>query len=139
MRPVRCLFRRLIVRQCSSWMERRESIPPFERVRWVCELRDRVGRRLYNCYAYGGFLLWWLPEEAVFIDGRMPTWRSGGRQIFEDYVVLCLTDPPRLSVSSTYSVDWAMMWRKSLLDEALAREQTWKWKYYEDGEVAIYV
>lgn len=97
-----------------------------------------MGRRLYNGYAYGGFLLWWLPEEQVFINGRMPTWRSGDCRIFQDYVALSLTDPPRLSVSSTYSVDWAMGRRKSLLEEALAREQTWK-REYIDGEVAIYV
>jgi hypothetical protein len=111
---------------------------PIEAVQWVREHRDRVGRRLYNDYAYGGFLLWWLPEEKIFIDGRMPAWRNGARQIFQDYVALSLTDPPRLSVLSTYSVDWAMVRRKSLLDEALAREQTWK-REYEDGKVAIYV
>jgi hypothetical protein len=111
---------------------------PIEAVQWVREHRDRVGRRLYNDYAYGGFLLWWLPEEQIFIDGRMSAWRSGDRWIFQDYVALSLTDPPRLSVLSTYSVDWAMVRRNSLLDEALAREQTWK-RQYEDGKVAIYV
>jgi len=111
---------------------------PIEAVQWVREHRDRVGRRLYNDYGYGGFLLWWLPEEQIFIDGRMPAWRSGERWIFRDYVALSLTDPPRLSVLDMYSVDWAMVRRKSLLDEALAREQIWK-REYEDGKVAIYV
>jgi hypothetical protein len=97
-----------------------------------------VGHRLYNDYAYGGFLLWWLPEVKIFIDGRMPAWHSGDRWIFQDYVAVSLTDPPRLSVLSIYSVDWAMVRRRSLLDEALAREQTWK-REYDDGKVAIYV
>lgn len=111
---------------------------PIEAVQWVRAHRDRVGHRLYNDYAYGGFLLWWLPEEKIFIDGRMPAWRRGDRRIFQDYVALSLTDPPRLSILSAYSVDWAMVRRKSLLDEALAREQTWQ-REYEDGKVAIYV
>jgi hypothetical protein len=111
---------------------------PIEAVQWVRAHRERVGRRLYNDYAYGGFLLWWLPEEKIFIDGRMPAWRSGDRRIFQDYVALSLTDPPRLSVLNAYLVDWAMVRRKSLLDEALAREQTWK-REYEDRKVAIYV
>ena len=68
----------------------------------------------------------------------MPAWRSGDRWIFQDYVALSLTDPPQLSVLSIYSVDWAIVRRKSLLDEALARERTWK-REYEDGKVAIYV
>lgn len=111
---------------------------PIEAVQWIREHRDRVGSRLYNDYAYGGFLVWWLPEEKIFIDGRMPAWRSGDRRIFEDYVALSLTDPPKLSVLSTYSVDWAIVRRKSLLDEALARETAWR-QEYEDGKVAIYV
>lgn len=111
---------------------------PIEAVQWVRAHRDRVGSRLYNDYAYGGFLLWWLPEEKIFIDGRMPAWRRGDRKIFQDYVALSLTDPPSLSVLRAYSVDWAIVKKKSLLDEALAREQTWRWEY-EDGKVAIYV
>jgi hypothetical protein len=31
-----------------------------------------------------------------------------------------------------------MVQRRSLLDEALAREQTWK-REYEDGKVSIYI
>ena len=50
---------------------------PIEAVQWVREHRDRLGRRLYNDYAYGGFLLWWLPEEKIFIDGRMPPGEAG--------------------------------------------------------------
>ncbi|MEY4705291.1 MAG: hypothetical protein RL042_1496 [Nitrospirota bacterium] len=111
---------------------------PIEAVQWVREHRDRVGSRLYNDYAYGGFLVWWLPEEKIFIDGRMPAWRSGDRRIFEDYVALSLTDPPSLSILSAYSVDWAIVKKKSLLDEALSREQTWRRKY-EDEKVSIYV
>ncbi|MCX5723375.1 MAG: hypothetical protein NTX84_02425 [Nitrospirae bacterium] len=111
---------------------------PIEAVQWVRDHRDRVGHRLYNDYAYGGFLLWWLPEEKIFIDGRMPAWRSGDRRIFQDYVALSLTDPPSLSVLSAYSVDWAIVRRGSLLDEALAREQDWR-REYEDEKVSIYV
>ncbi len=111
---------------------------PIEAVQWVREHRDRLGQRLYNDYAYGGFLLWWLPEEKIFIDGRMPAWRSGDRLIFQDYVALSLTDPPRLSVLTAYSVDWAIVRKKSLLDEALAGEPTWL-REYQDGKVSIYV
>lgn len=111
---------------------------PIEAVQWVQSHRELVGTRLYNDYTYGGFLLWWLPAEKIFIDGRMPAWRSGDRRIFQDYVALSLTDPPNLSILSVYSVDWAIVKKKSLLDEALAHEQTWQ-REYEDGKVSIYV
>lgn len=111
---------------------------PIEAVQWVQSHRELVGTRLYNDYTYGGFLLWWLPEEKIFIDGRMPAWRSGSRRIFQDYVALSLTDPPNLSILSAYSVDWAIVKKQSLLDEALARETAWQ-REYEDGKVSIYV
>ncbi|HEV2402924.1 MAG TPA: hypothetical protein VGS08_01855 [Candidatus Saccharimonadales bacterium] len=31
---------------------------------------------LFNDYNYGGYLIWQLPNEPVYIDGRMPTWRQ---------------------------------------------------------------
>ena len=31
---------------------------------------------LFNAYDYGGYLIWKLPSEPVYIDGRMPSWRN---------------------------------------------------------------
>jgi hypothetical protein len=31
--------------------------------------------RLFSNYGWGGYLIWKLPGEKVFIDGRMPSWR----------------------------------------------------------------
>lgn len=31
--------------------------------------------RLFSSYAWGGYLIWKLPNQKVFIDGRMPSWR----------------------------------------------------------------
>lgn len=111
---------------------------PIEAVEWIESHRDQAGTRLYNDYAYGGFLLWWLPAEKIFIDGRMPAWRIGERRIFEDYVALTATDPPALSVLDKYSVDWALVRRDSPLDRALERESRWA-LIYGDEKVSIYV
>lgn len=110
---------------------------PIEAVEWVRDHRDLVGRRLYNDYAYGGFLLWWLPGEKIFIDGRMPAWQRGERRIFPDYVALTGADPPDLTVLKKYSVDWAMVRKHSLLDRGLAHEAAWT-RVYEDPKVSIY-
>jgi hypothetical protein len=111
---------------------------PIEAVQWIQLHRDRVGHRLYNDYGHGGFLLWWLPGEKIFIDGRMPTWRAGERRILEDYVALTASVPPALFVLAKYSVDWAIVPRQSLLEEALEREAGWD-RVYEDTKVSVYV
>ena len=110
---------------------------PIEAVEWIRANRDQTGRRLYNDYAYGGFLVWWLPEEKIFIDGRMPAWRMGERRLFQDYVALTLVDPPDLTILKKYSVDWALVRKNGPLDRGLAREGAWA-RVYEDPKVSIY-
>jgi hypothetical protein len=36
----------------------------------------KIEGNLFSDYAWGGYLIWKYPEEKVFIDGRMPSWRS---------------------------------------------------------------
>ncbi len=111
---------------------------PIEAVQWIRAHREQLGTRLYNDYGLGGFLLWWLPEERIFIDGRMPAWRIGDRWIFYDYVALTAWDPPALGVLAKYGVDWAIVGRNSPLDDALAQEPDWR-EVYGDPKVTIFV
>ncbi len=114
----------------------RKTSYPIEAVQWIQSNRDRLGKKMFNDYGHGGFLLWWLPDEKIFIDGRMPAWRIGDRRIFEDYVAL--TGPePNLSMLDKYAVDWALVKRDSELDRALATRPEWL-RAYEDRKVMIY-
>jgi hypothetical protein len=116
----------------------RETGYPIEAVRWIAANRDRLGDRMFNEYGHGGFLLWRLPGERIFIDGRMPAWRLGDRRIFEDYVALTSWDPPALGVLDKYLVGWALVSRGSLLERALGGSRGWR-SVYEDAKVRIYV
>ena len=110
---------------------------PIEAVEWIQKHRRELGTRLYNDYGFGGFLLWWLPDEKVFIDGRMPAWRIGDRWIFYDYVALTHWDPPALGVLDKYAVDWAITAIGGTLDRLLSGEPTWQARY-ADRKVRIY-
>lgn len=116
----------------------RETSYPIEAVRWIEANRDKVGTRMFNEYGHGGFLLWWLPGERVFIDGRMPAWRIGDRRILEDYLALTNWDPPALGVLDKYLVDWALVTTDSPLARALAGARGWA-EAYSDTKVTIYV
>ncbi|MCC2641710.1 MAG: conserved rane protein of unknown function [Nitrospira sp.] len=109
---------------------------PIEAVRWIRNHREEVGTRLYNDYGFGGFLLWQLPDEKVFIDGRMPAWRIGDRRIFQDYVELNRVDSPALVVLDRYGIDWAVIERGSALALALEAHHAWK-TLYADAKVVI--
>ena len=110
---------------------------PIEAVRWIRANRDKLGERMFNEYDHGGFLLWWLPGERIFIDGRMPAWRIGDRRIFEDYLALTNWDPPALGVLDKYLVAWALVRRESPLEQALGLSPGWL-RVYEDAKVRIY-
>jgi hypothetical protein len=111
---------------------------PIEAALWVQRHRDRVGTRLFNEYGDGGFLLWWLPDQKIFIDGRMPAWRIDDRWIFYDYISLTTSDPPALWVLDKYGVDWGMVKRDSSLDRTLRGRTDWD-TVYDDSKVVIYV
>jgi hypothetical protein len=109
---------------------------PIEAVEWIKAHRDEAGRRLYNDYGYGGFLLWWMPGEKVFIDGRMPAWRIGGRAIFRDYLAINRGGRPALELLEKYGVDWGLVQRDSVLATSLAETPAWQ-EIYSDGKVII--
>jgi hypothetical protein len=115
----------------------RDTHYPIEAVQWIKANQDKVGARMFNEYGHGGFLLWWLPGERIFIDGRMPAWRIGDRRIFEDYLALTNWDPPALGVLDKYLVDWALVTRDSPLGRALSGARGWL-MIYEDAKVRIY-
>jgi hypothetical protein len=110
---------------------------PIEAVHWIRGHRSELGPRLYNDYGFGGFLSWWLPEEKIFIDGRMPAWRIGDRWIFYDYMALTTWDPPVLGVLDKYGVEWAMTATGGPLDQALDRASAWRVRY-ADHKVRLY-
>jgi hypothetical protein len=109
---------------------------PIEAVEWVKAHPHQAGQRLYNDYGYGGFLLWWLPDRKIFIDGRMPAWRNGDRTLLHDYMALTRSDP-ELGILGKYSIDWALIRRQTPLEEGLARDDSWQ-RIYEDHKAAIY-
>jgi len=109
---------------------------PIEAVEWIRAHRDQAGERLYNDYAYGGFLLWWLPDTKIFIDGRMPAWQRDERDIFRDYLALSRAEPD-LTVLTKYAVDWALVKRQTPLEEWLSRDAAWS-RVYGDDKAVIY-
>ena len=110
---------------------------PIEAVQWIHAHRGELGARLYNDYGFGGFLLWWLPDDKTFIDGRMPAWRIGDRWIFYDYMALASGQSPALGVLDKYGVDWVLTAVGGVLDRELNEQPIWSVRY-ADHKVRIY-
>lgn len=64
-----------------SWSNRGQNYPQQA----VAYLKTHSCQgQLFNSYNYGGYLIWKLPSQLVFIDGRMPSWRNTARQKYID-------------------------------------------------------
>lgn len=111
---------------------------PIEAIEWIRVHREQSGTKLFNGYGIGGFLLWWLPDTKIFIDGRMPAWRMGDRWIFYDYVALTAWEPPELGVLAKYGVDWALVETGSSLAAGLDATGQWD-ATYRDHKVILYL
>jgi hypothetical protein len=55
------------------WQPNREAFYPRQAVTYL--QTHRCPGNLFNSYDYGGYLIWKLPSQPVYIDGRMPTWQ----------------------------------------------------------------
>ncbi|MDR0955980.1 MAG: hypothetical protein LBM73_02535 [Candidatus Nomurabacteria bacterium] len=73
---------------------RRDSLKPnYLPAKAVSYLKQNTcPGNLFNEYNFGGYLIWQLPGRKVYIDGRMPSWKSGGQSYMKTYEKV-LTDP----------------------------------------------
>jgi hypothetical protein len=75
--------------------------------------------RLFSSYGWGGYLIWKLPNEKVFIDGRMPSWRWSAPEgesdwAFKDYEIIIKGDYKELF--EKYNIQM-VLWNKEVKQE----------------------
>jgi hypothetical protein len=98
-------------------------------------LRDHApGARIFNVYAWGGWLGRELPDARVFIDGRSDIYGDAPIRRYAEAIAL-QTDPA--SLLDRYQVDHVVFWPDSAIAGWLDRSSAWK-KVYADGQAAIW-
>jgi hypothetical protein len=58
---------------------------PVEGVKFFKEHPELSAKRMFNNFNWGGYFIWTLPGEKLFIDGRLPQYPFEGRSILEEY------------------------------------------------------
>ncbi|AKM84835.1 MAG: hypothetical protein VE98_C0001G0378 [candidate division Kazan bacterium GW2011_GWA1_50_15] len=111
---------------------------PINAVNWAKTNPDKLGTKMFNEYGHGGFLVWQFPEQKVFIDGRMPYWRTDNdRLVFYDEQYILNARPGAIEMmQQEYGVDWVFIRAGLPLDWALdGQADTWEKVYYDRYEV----
>lgn len=111
---------------------------PYEATQYIKQ--NQLEGNIYNSYSWGGYLIWQLPENKVFIDGRMPSWRVENRSVFEDYINI-QKDPEanRVLIKTyidQYDIKLAILQRDSLTIKIL-KDMGWEIVYVDEKAVVL--
>ncbi|MEO5950687.1 MAG: hypothetical protein ABIQ04_04525 [Candidatus Saccharimonadales bacterium] len=64
---------------------------------------------LFNTYESGGYFIWKLPTQKVYIDGRMPSWEGNGHKYMTDYLKILNDSVFRNEQFRTYNITCALV------------------------------
>jgi hypothetical protein len=84
---------------------------------------------LFNDFNYGGYLIWQLPSQPVYIDGRMPSWRnSAGQKYIDIYDQVISNQTTRQKQFSKYHISCVLLSKSSFNNQLLDSLQKSGWK-----------
>jgi hypothetical protein len=58
---------------------------PCEAIEFIQKNKDLQEKKIFNNYAWGGYMIWKMPDKKIFIDGRMPQVAYKNHTILEEY------------------------------------------------------
>lgn len=123
----------------KNFLENSSLSYPFSAVDFLKNQAEKGN--LFNRYEWGGFLIWQLPEYKIFIDGRMPAWKTpSGKSPYTIYLEILQTQPGWQETLSQYKIDWILISPGTFMDILLRpRPQKFGWKEaYRDKTSVIY-
>lgn len=110
-----------------------EAVVPVQAVEFI-KAHDYEGE-IFNSYNWGGYLIFYLPESPVFIDGRTDLY---GDALVEQYASIALGREEPDAVFDTYSIGYVLVENGSGIDNNLREKVGWD-LIYEDDLAVIYV
>jgi len=111
-----------------------EKHNPIEAVSYIRE--EGIGGRMLNHYAWGGYLIWALPEQKVFIDGRTDIFDWTG--VLGDYMRWWGIREEPLKLLEDYEIDYCLLSRNTPVARLLRLTPQWR-EVYSDDKAAVFV
>lgn len=102
---------------------------PIELTQWL--LDNPQEGNVFNEYNWGGFLIWQLPEQKLFIDGRMPCWEQDDVEIFRFHQRALMQEEGWMKAFDQFDIKWAIVGKNNLLAAVLI-SQGWQEIYVDD-------
>ncbi len=122
-----------------TFLENSSLSYPFSAVDFLKNQAEKGN--LFNRYEWGGFLIWQLPEYKIFVDGRMPAWKTpSGKSPYTIYLEILQTQTGWQEILSQYQINWILISPGTFMDILLRPQpQKFGWKeVYRDKTSVIY-
>lgn len=87
-------------------------------------------RNVFNQYAWGGFLIWHLPEKKVFIDGRMDVYQ---KEFSEPYTTVIHLEEGWQEILTQYDISTILVNKKTILSKFLLQVSD-EWRLVMDDD-----
>lgn len=107
---------------------------PYDAVEY---LKSHPQERILAEYGWGGYLIWQLPQSKTFIDGRMPGWKRGQKEILTDYVKVVDLQNEGPQLLDHWQVQAVLLPPDYPLNQYLKLHPNWE-KNYEDKSAVIF-
>jgi hypothetical protein len=122
----------------SLWGDGEVKMPekdwPVRAVQYIRENPGRFGGPMFNDYLWGGYLMQYLPEHRVFIDGRTDFYGEALCREFGDVTGLATN---WMDVLDRYGVEWTLVPRGHRLNVALGLVPGWE-REHEDEVTVVF-
>ena len=102
---------------------------------------------IFNSYNYGGYLIWKLPNYKYYIDGRMPSWREGKTDYFDNFAKSLTRDEFRREEFAKYNIKCVLISRdeatkikpryRALVDQL--QDEGWELIYQASSDNYVYL
>ncbi len=117
----------------------KETVMPVDRwphgaLAHVRSLPERYRGNMFNQYLYGGYLMWYLPEHKVFVDGRADFY---GESFVKEFDRTARLKPGWMDTFEKYKIEWTLLPVEHRLNTALSLLPGWE-RTYADEVAVIY-
>lgn len=137
----------------SFFIDRESNIYPDKAILYL--RNNETNGRIFSLYGWGGYLIWRFPEQKVFIDGRMPSWKQDhvpegeSTNAFQEYIGIFTGEKDISEIIIKYRIDTFLLSPESEKNSLLKSKNNNKTIYtqlemndfnivYEDESAVIY-
>lgn len=97
-------------------------------------ISNKIAGEMFNHYNYGGYLIWKMPSNKVFIDGRLEMYLG---KTGDDYLTILHATSNYKQLIDSYHVNFFLLYATDPIIGVLADDPNWKFVHFSDQYVVF--